>query len=83
MHIELIGCTSAGKTTLTRKILSAGREQGIEIILGDDFVLEKLNLNWIPHEYLRRRVLESYALYISLSWTLSIIHRVPGFINLI
>lgn len=58
MHIELIGCTSAGKTTLAQKIVDVGKRQGVDITLGDDFVLQKLHLNWIKSEFMRRRLLE-------------------------
>jgi len=66
MHIELIGCTSAGKTTLAQKIVTNGKNQGIDIILGDDFVLQTLHLNWIKSEFIRRRMLEICAGYICL-----------------
>lgn len=45
MQIELIGCTSAGKSTLIRNILQANSDQAIDISLGDDFILEKLRLH--------------------------------------
>lgn len=64
MHIEIIGCTSAGKTTLARKIVDAGNRQGIDVVLGDDFVLQKLHLGWVKNEFMRRRTLEIYAGYI-------------------
>ncbi|KPJ93405.1 MAG: hypothetical protein AMJ53_07290 [Gammaproteobacteria bacterium SG8_11] len=63
MHIELIGCTSAGKTTLAQKIILIGKRQGIDIILGDDFVLKRFHLNWVKSEFIRRRLLEVYAGY--------------------
>lgn len=47
MQIEFIGCTSAGKSTLARSILQSCREQGLDIFLGDDFVLRQARLNWI------------------------------------
>lgn len=64
MHIEIIGCTSAGKTTLARNVLEAGKRQGIDVVLGDDFVLQKLHLGWVKNEFMRRRTLEIYASYI-------------------
>lgn len=64
MHIELIGCTSAGKTTLAQKILTTGKRQGINIILGDDFVLRRFHLDWVKSEFIRRRLLEIYSGYI-------------------
>lgn len=66
MQIELIGCTSAGKTTLARKVVDIGRRQGIDVILGDDFVLKTLHLGWVKNEFIRRRVLEAYSACICL-----------------
>ncbi len=61
MHIELIGCTSAGKSTLAQKIVDIGKRQGIDITLGDDFVLQRLRLQWLKNEFIRRRFLEICA----------------------
>jgi adenylate kinase family enzyme len=53
MQIELIGCTSAGKSTLARGILQAGLEQGIDTLMGDDFVLNQVHLNWVKRKLAR------------------------------
>ena len=53
MQIELIGCTGAGKSTLTRGVLQACHEQGLDILLGNDFVLKQFRLNWIKSHLLR------------------------------
>ncbi|MGH7450361.1 MAG: hypothetical protein ACRENG_03380 [bacterium] len=66
MQIELIGCTSAGKTTLARKMLQAGRELGIDMQLSDDFVLKQIRLNWIKNEFIRLRIIELLCLPICL-----------------
>lgn len=66
MHIEFIGCTSAGKTTLARKIVDLGKQEGIDVILGDDLVLHQLHLDWIKHEFVRRRLLEICSAYVCL-----------------
>lgn len=66
MQIELIGCTSAGKTTLARKMLQAGRELGIDVQLSDDFVLKRIRLNWIKNEFIRLRIIELLCLPICL-----------------
>jgi thymidylate kinase len=66
MHIELIGCTGAGKTTLTKKIFDMGKQQGVDILLGDDFVLQRLHLKWVKNEFMRRRIEEICAAYICL-----------------
>jgi thymidylate kinase len=62
MQIELIGCTSAGKTTLAKKMLQAGRELGIDMQLSDDFVLKQIRLNWIKNEFIRLRIIELLCL---------------------
>ena len=66
MQIELIGCTSAGKSTLARGILQACREQGLDIFLGEDFVLKQFRLNWIKSHLLRKLLVNQAALLASL-----------------
>lgn len=61
MHIELIGSTSAGKTTLAKKMVEAGKKCGVDISLSDDFMLEKLHLSWVRNEFSRRRLVELVA----------------------
>jgi thymidylate kinase len=88
MNIELIGCTSAGKTTLAQKIVAKGKNQGIDIILGDDFVLQTLHLNWIKSEFIRRRLLEICAGHICMRhwqkyrefnrFVFSVVSQTPG-----
>lgn len=58
MHLGLIGCSSAGKTTLARTIVSVCRERGIPAYLSEDFAMRRLGLRWIGSQFLRRRVLE-------------------------
>ncbi|MFZ2407592.1 MAG: hypothetical protein WAW41_20840 [Methylobacter sp.] len=62
MQIELVGCTCAGKTTLAKKMIAAGQALGIDVQLSDDFLLNCLRLNWIKQEFVRRRVIELWAL---------------------
>jgi thymidylate kinase len=66
LQIELIGCTSAGKSTLTRSILQACHQQGLDILLGDDFVLRQVRLNWIKSHLLRKLLVNLVALSASL-----------------
>jgi len=61
MHIEIIGSTSAGKTTLANKMVSAGNINGEVVVLSDDFILEQLHINWIESGFLRRRSVELVA----------------------
>jgi hypothetical protein len=67
MHIELIGSTSAGKTTLAKKMVTAGKKSGVDISLSDDFMLEQLRLNWVRDEFIRRRLVELAAFVICLT----------------
>ena len=62
MQIELIGCTSAGKSTLIRHILQSCREQGVDILLGDDFVLRQVRLDWIKSHLPRTLLVDLLAL---------------------
>jgi len=62
MQIELVGCTSAGKTTLARRLVGVGRELGIDVQLSDDFLLSCLHLNGIKNEFVRRRLIEFWGL---------------------
>lgn len=62
MQIELVGCTCAGKTTLAKKMIEAGQALGIDVQLSDDFLLNCMRLNWIKQEFVRRRVIELWAL---------------------
>lgn len=67
MHIEIIGSTSAGKTTLAKKMVTAGKLSGVNIEMSDDFMLEELHLDWVGNEFLRRRLLEFAAIWICLN----------------
>lgn len=88
MHVEIIGCTSAGKTTLARKIVEAGKRRGVDVVLGDDFVLEKLHLGWVKNEFMRRRTLEIYSGFICMihwrkyrefsRFVLTVVFQAPG-----
>jgi thymidylate kinase len=62
MHVEVIGCTSAGKSTLARAVERAGRKRGMDVVTGDDLVLEPLALGWVRNEFVRRRLVDGPAL---------------------
>ncbi len=66
MHIELIGCTSAGKSTLVESVIQARRGQGATITLGDDLVLRRLRLHWVKSSSARRLLVNIAGLLASL-----------------
>lgn len=69
MQIELIGCTSAGKTTLAQEMVQRGRRQGMDIVLAETFVLELLHLHWIRATTLRKVAVNCAGLVASvLTW---------------
>jgi hypothetical protein len=64
MQIELIGCTGAGKSTLANRIMASCRARGIGVVRSDDFVLERLHLNWV-----RRRIPRTLLMDVISLWT--------------
>jgi hypothetical protein len=66
-RIEFIGCTSAGKSTLTSGILRLCRDQGIDASTGYDFVLRQLRLDWITSRVFRGLLVNLVALFVGLA----------------
>jgi hypothetical protein len=66
MRIELIGCTSAGKSTLTGRVLRICCEQGIDASMGYDFVLRQMRLDWIKNMWIRALLVNLIALFVGL-----------------
>jgi hypothetical protein len=64
MHIEIIGATSAGKTTLAKQMIAVGKAIGVDIVLSDDFMLQQTHLSWIQNEFIRRRLVETISLVV-------------------
>ena len=62
MQIELTGCTGAGKSTLARDIVQACREQGIDVVMGDEVVLGLARLNWLRGRLVRTLCLDLICL---------------------
>ena len=62
MIIEFFGSTGSGKTTLANDVLGDCRDQGIDILMGADFVLEQSRLNWIRSKFVRTLCLDLIAL---------------------
>jgi hypothetical protein len=61
-QIELFGCTCAGKSTSAGRILQACQERGIDLLTGDDFVLEQIRLNWIQSQIVRTLLTDLFSL---------------------
>ena len=62
IQIELTGCTGAGKSTLARGIVQACREQGIDVVMGDEVVLGLARLNWLRGSLARTLCLDLICL---------------------
>jgi thymidylate kinase len=62
VQIELFGCTSAGKTTLSRQVALACKQEGINLVLHDDFLLKQLRLNWIRSKIIRVFIIDIYCM---------------------
>lgn len=63
MQIELIGCTGAGKSTLARGIVQAGREHGIDTVMGEEIVLNQVRLNWVKTKLARTLCVDLITLF--------------------
>jgi len=66
MRIEFIGCTGAGKSTLTSQILRVCRAQGIDAWMGYDFVLRQVRLDWIESKLIRGLLVNLISLCVCL-----------------
>jgi hypothetical protein len=67
MIIEFMGSTGAGKTTLGNGVLGDCREQGIDILMGPDFVLEQSRLKWIRSKFARTLCLDLLSAFACLA----------------
>lgn len=63
MQIELVGCTSAGKSTLATQITDAARAEGIDLLLADEFAVDQLGLGHLRKRWLRAVVVHIVALW--------------------
>lgn len=69
MQIELIGCTSVGKSTLSRSIIETSRARGIEVSLGDDFLLKQVRLSGLKNYLTRTFIMDLIAMIgCALAW---------------
>lgn len=64
MQIELIGCTSAGKSTLKKQFVAACRARRLPIWDDKEFILHQFGLNWIKLELLRTLLIDVLALVV-------------------
>jgi hypothetical protein len=64
MRIELIGCTSAGKSTLASNILRICRDQELDAWMGYDFVLRQVRLDWVKSKLMRGLAVNLIALFV-------------------
>lgn len=62
MQIELIGCTSAGKSTFAARLLEASRAQQA-VVLGEDYILGQARLAGVKPRALRRVLVNLLAAY--------------------
>ena len=67
MHIDLIGCTGAGKTTLAAALVASCRAKGMEAWTSEDFAIKHLGFAWVRSQWVQRRVLEVAALVVCLA----------------
>lgn len=67
MQIELVGCTSAGKSTLAAKLAEAAHADGVDLLLADEFALNRLGLGYLSKRWLRAVVVHIVACWACLS----------------
>jgi thymidylate kinase len=88
MIIEFIGSTGAGKTTLIKQILSLCEREGMNAVVGTDFVLKQSRLNWVKNQLVRTILINLLSLFAALAawrnnrafyrFVLQIILTLPG-----
>lgn len=87
MQIEIIGCTSAGKSSLAGGILAAGRGRSVRTSMADEYVLEQWRLQWLKSRLARTLVMDVLSLLACIAtWrnncaflrlTLAMVRRLP------
>jgi hypothetical protein len=92
MQIELIGCTSAGKSSLAENIIKHNHQYGLNLVTSYDFVLRWAHLDWIKNNPVRMLVLNLIALFACLftlrknlvfyRFVMGVILRLPPMISL-
>jgi thymidylate kinase len=67
MIVEFIGSTGAGKTTLIQQILHTCEREGINAVVGTDFVLQQSRLNGVKSHLVRTVLINLISLFASLA----------------
>ncbi len=62
LHVEIVGATSVGKSTLMRALDEACRRRGLELATGDQLALAPLGLRHFRNEFVVRRLVDAPAL---------------------
>ena len=65
--IELIGCTSSGKSTLANHILQFCRDEGIDVSLGENFLLDQFHLGRVGSSTTRAALVNLISLPVALA----------------
>ena len=65
--IELIGCTSSGKSTLANHILQFCRDEGIDVSLGENFLLDQFHLGRVGSSTARAVLVNLISLPVALA----------------
>ncbi|HMN29544.1 MAG TPA: hypothetical protein PKE45_15445 [Caldilineaceae bacterium] len=66
MIVEFIGSTGAGKTTLIKQVLTVCAQEGIEALVGTEFVLKQSGLNGLKSQRMRAVAVNLLALLAAL-----------------
>jgi len=92
MQIELIGCTSAGKSSLAQNLLQSNNQNGYQLVTSYDFVLQWAHFDWVKNHRMRMLILNLIALFACLfTWrknlpfyrfVIGIILRLPAKVSL-
>ena len=62
MQIELIGCTSAGKSSLSQQVIQRRQQNGVQVLTSYEFVLDWAHFGWLKNHKARMAVLNVVAL---------------------
>ena len=66
MQVEMIGCTSAGKSTLAAAAIEAGARLSLKVVMSDEMILRTLRLNRLRGHLARTLLVDLVAVYFGL-----------------